>query len=242
MSTETETVEPPRASASAQLLAVCGVSGGVGTSTLALLTAMYVQHVATAPILLCDTGGPNASLAQLTEQRSHLSLSRAATAIGADSLGVPLFAALTPKLRLIASEPELDEAPDPDGLARLLHDARSAHPVTVADCGTLQRPVERTVAEQATSILWVARGSALGARRARAVLRSLPLRAEQEILAVCAGEERDGAVERELMRAAELRNASLVFVPRLPEISSAGLGPALKAGQLALEAIRARLT
>lgn len=224
------------------LLAVCGIAGGAGTSTLAFLTAMYVQRSSPRPILLCDTGGPGASLAAMAGKSSPLSLPQAATAIAADALGVPLFVPLTARLRLIGREPELDDAPDPAGLARLLCDARDAHPVTIVDCGTLQRPVERSVAERASSILWVTQGSAAGARRARTALRSLPLNADREILAVCAGEERSAAVEHELMGAADLRDASLVFVPSLPDACEDSAEAALNVAQVALEAIKVRLT
>lgn len=226
----------------APLLAVCGIAGGAGASTLAFLTAMYAQHLSSQPILLCDSGGPTASLAQLAKTSSQLSLPQAATAIGADALGVPLFAQVTAKLRLIARGPDFEDDADPAGLARLLGDARGAHPLTIVDCGTLQRPIERAVAEQASSILWVAPGSLSGVRRARTALQSLPLRAEREILAVRAGEERNAAVEHELMGAAEMRGAALVFVLSLPEIDRVGLAATLEAGQLALEAIRTRLT
>jgi Flp pilus assembly CpaE family ATPase len=243
MNVELQSVEQhEKADASSPLLAVCGIGGGVGTSTLAFLTAAYLQHSAPAPILLCDTGGPTASLASLTEKHSQLSLPQAASAIAADALGVPLFVSLTAKLRLIAREPDFDDAPDLYGLTRLLGDARSAHPVTIVDCGSLQRPVERLVAEEASSILWVTQGSPVAAKRARALLRSLPLRADREILAVRAGDERDSATEHELMSAAGLRGASLVFVPSLPELVGTGLKSALEAGQTALEAIRVRLT
>lgn len=233
--------EPQPLESQATLLAVCGIGGGAGTSTLAFLTAMYVQRFASAPILLCDTGGPGASLALLAEQGSQLSLPQAATAIAADALGVPLFVPLTPKLRLIARDPDFDDEVDPEGLKRLLRDARAAHPVTVVDCGSLQRPVERLVAEQASAILWTAQGSPAGARRVRAAFRSLPLRAERELLAVWAGERRSSSVEHELMSAADLHGASVVFVPALPEVSEAGMDAALEAGQVALEAIRGRL-
>jgi Flp pilus assembly CpaE family ATPase len=241
MSAEAKTVDVPKAEALAPLIAVCGIGGGAGASTLAFLTAMYVQRFAKAPILLCDAGGPGASLALMAEEESELSLPQAASAIAADALAVPLFAQVTGKLRLIARDPELDDFTDPEGLERLLRDARRAHPVTIVDCGSLQRPVERLIAKQASSILWVARGSVAGAKRAKSVLRSLPMKADREILAVSGREERDSSSEHELMSAAELRGASLVFVPPLPEVCDGNLGAALEAGQLALEAIRGRL-
>jgi Flp pilus assembly CpaE family ATPase len=241
MSAELEAVELAELEGLSPLIAVCGIGGGAGTSTLAFLTAMYVQRRASEPILLCDTGGPGASLALLAEKASQLSLPQAATAIGADALGVPLFVPVTAKLRLIAREPQFDDPPDPAGLSRLLFDARGAHPLTIVDCGTLQRPVERMVAEEASSVIWVAQGSPAGARRARSALRSLALNADSEILAVCAGGERDRAVEHELMSAAELRDAALVFVPPLRDALEEGVDAALGAGQLALEAIRGRL-
>lgn len=241
MTAELETVEREvRTEASAGLVAVCGIGGGVGTSTVALLSAAYIQRSSSAPILLCDTGGPTASLAALAGKSSQLSLGKAATVLAADALGVPLFVGLTPKLRLIAREPEFDDPVNPDGLSRLLHDAREAHPLTIVDCGTLQRPIEQAVALEASAIIWVAQVSPSGARRARAALRSLPRSADHEILVVRAGESRDSAIERQLMDAADLRGASLVFVPTLPDVCD-GLDGALEAGQLALEAIRGRL-
>lgn len=224
------------------LLAVCGIGGGVGASTLAFLTAMHAQRYSAKPILLCDTGGPGASMAAMAEKGSELSLGKAATALAAGMLGVPLFVPLTPKLRLIGRDPEFDEPISAEGLDRLLHDARDAHPLTIVDCGTLQRPIERSVAEQASAILWVAQASQSGARRARAALRSLPQSADHEILAVRAVESRDSALEHQLMNAADLRGASLVFVPAMPDICGGGMEAALEAGQLALEAIRSRLT
>ena len=246
MSTDMETVEPVQIgrtsdSEAATLVAVCGIGGGAGTSTLAFLSAMYAQRFLSAPLLLCDTGGPSASMAVLAEKESQLSLPQAAAAIGADSLAVPLFVPLTAKVRLIAREPDLDDALDFDGLRRLLGDACAAHPLTIVDCGTLQRPVERAVAEQASSILWTAQGSSLGAARARATLRSLPLAADREILAVGAGTKRSSAVEREMMNAADLRGAAVAFVPDMPQVSEVGMNTALEVCQVALEAIRGRL-
>jgi Flp pilus assembly CpaE family ATPase len=239
---QVETPVPTGLETRGALLAVCGIGGGVGTSTLAFLTAMHVQHFCAKSVLLSDTGGPGASLAVLAGQSSPLSLGKAAAAIAADALGVPLFVPVTPKLRLIAREPELDDPADTDGLARLLHDARDAHPLTIVDCGTLQRPIERSVAEQASAILWVTQASPSGARRAQATLRSLPQSADQEILAVRPGESRNSGVEHQLMSAADIRGASLVFVPALPDVCNGGADAALEAGQLALEAIRVRLT
>lgn len=236
----TQTVTAPGAEA-ATLLAVCGIGGAAGTSTLTFLTALYAQGFLSAPLLLCDTGGPAASLAVLAEKQSQLSLPQTAAAIGADALAVPPFVPLTAKVRLIAREPDFDDTLDPDGLRRLLRDARAAHSLTIVDCGTLQRPVERAVAEQASSILWTVQGSPMGASRARATLRSLPLRADREILAVWAGERRSSTVEHELMSAADLHGAAVVFVPALPEVSQVGLDTALGVGQVALEAIRGRL-
>jgi len=246
MSTGMEMVGPapagrPPESEAPRLVAVCGIGGGTGTSTLAFLSAMYAQRFLSAPLLLCDTGGPAASLAVLAEKQSQLSLPLAAAAIGADSLAVPLFVPLTAKVRLIAREPDFDDALDFDGLRRLLRDAGAAHPLTIVDCGTLQRPVERAVAEQASSILWTVQGSSLGAARARATLRSLPLAADQEILAVGPREKRSSAVERELMNAADLRGAAVAFLPDIPEISEVGTNTALEVCQVALEAIRGRL-
>src|SRR4051794_24816394 len=45
------------------LLAVCGLCGGAGASTLSYLIARFAAEQASADVLVCDTGGPTGGLA-----------------------------------------------------------------------------------------------------------------------------------------------------------------------------------
>ena len=67
--------EPTRATAQlgwrrarrGSLLAVCGLCGGAGASTLAYLIAALRAEQQGGPVLVCDTGGPAGGLAAYAE-------------------------------------------------------------------------------------------------------------------------------------------------------------------------------
>src|SRR4051794_41494591 len=75
------------------LVAVCGLAGGAGTSTLALALARQAAHESTAPVLLCETDSSAGGLAAVAHASSRLSLGELATsALSGAALTAPPFA------------------------------------------------------------------------------------------------------------------------------------------------------
>lgn len=226
-------------SSPAPLLAVCGLGGGVGTTTLAYLIARYTAAGAERPVLLSDLGGPAAALATYAGASSPLTLAQASEAIARDRLDGRLFANAAPGLRLIARAPDLDDDINASGLDPLLADAREAHSLVVVDCGTLQRRGERRVAAAASTIAWVTRSTPSGVARAHAALGAFATShaKAQLLVARC---DRRRAAERELMLVADDHGPSLVLLGDLGDVV-ADPGGALVGGELALAAITGAL-
>src|SRR6266699_1020931 len=65
----------------APLLAVCGVCGGAGASTLSYLLARFAVDQLDGHVLVCDSGGPTGGLAGCTGVESPRSLSESADQI-----------------------------------------------------------------------------------------------------------------------------------------------------------------
>ena len=148
-----------------RLIAVCGLNGGAGTTTLAALLALEEARGEGPPVLLCDLGGPAAALASYFGARSPRGALAAAEAFDQGRLNGSLFVSVGARLRLIACEPELDGDESPS-LAGLLAQAREAHGATVVDCGTLQRACERELLGLASHVVWVTSAEAIAAGRA----------------------------------------------------------------------------
>jgi hypothetical protein len=222
------------------LLAVCGLCGGAGASTLAYLVAADFALSSDLPALVCDTGGPTGGLAAYARVRSTRSLPRLAAAITArEDLGRDLFAEADGGLRVIASSPHLDVEADEHGVERLLADARAAHRLTVVDCGALRGHVDRLVLAAASHVAWVLPATVSGARRAAPVLELFgadPARREVVVA------RRDVAGRKpptdDLTALAASRNAPLVLMPHVPDLGEEPAARALEAVQVTLQAIR----
>jgi Flp pilus assembly CpaE family ATPase len=210
-----------------RVVAVCGLGGGAGTTTLAYLAALHASRRSDGPVLACDGGGPGAALAAVAGSSSPLSLPAASEAIARGLIERRPFASLSPTLRLIARPPQLADDFDPEGLATLIAHARAAHALVVCDCGTLQRPIERELAAAADGIAWVTHASAVGIRAAAAALTSFAaLRGDREVL-VARAIHGSRAERRALLALAEELALPLVLVPSLPEVAAraeVGLG------------------
>jgi MinD-like ATPase involved in chromosome partitioning or flagellar assembly len=221
------------------LVAVCGLCGGAGATSLAYLLAVFAARAnAHAAVLACDTGGPTAALAAYVGARSHRSLPAAAQMLASGAqLDAPLFAQLAANLRLIASAPEALDDADGEAVEFIFEQARGSHTLTVADCGTLTRPIERRVARSASHVAWVLPATVSGARRAAAALAvadpTLPGR-EIVVARHDAGERK--APMRELTALADSRNAPLVLMPHIPDLAEADVADALDAAHLTLTA------
>ena len=162
----------------APLLAVCGVCGGAGASTLSYLIARYAVSAEKGHVLVCDTGGPTGGLALRAGVESVRSLADASEQI---ARGLPLAGGLYAvdadvggecELRVIATGPQLASPGDPKGLGALLAMARGdgAHALTVIDCGTLQRAADRFALRRASHVAWVLPATDDGLRQAERLL------------------------------------------------------------------------
>jgi hypothetical protein len=234
------------ATATSPLLAVCGLCGGAGTSTLSYLVARFAVAEAPGPVLVCDTSGPAGGLAACARVCSPRSLLETA---GRAARGLPLpggpYAVDEPacasgqELRIIATGPRLDEDGTTDGLQALLAMARSdgAHALTVVDCGTLQTEADRLVLRTASHVAWVLPATACGVQRAQLVLAAVGggWAAREFVVARRDARERTAGL-RALRALAERRRAPLVLVPHLSDPVDRPVR-ALEDAQVALQAI-----
>ena len=231
--------QPATPRALTPLVAVCGLCGGAGATSLAYLLAVFAAHANTnAAVLVCDTGGPTAALAAYVGARSHRSLPAAAQVLASGAqLDAPLFAQPAANLRLIASAPEAVDDADGEAVEFIFEQARGSHTLTVADCGTLSRPIERRVARGASHVAWVLPATVSGARRAAAALAvAEPALSGREIVVARhdAGERK--APMRELTALADSRRAPLVLMPHIPDLAEVDVSEAVDAAQLTLTA------
>lgn len=139
------------------IVAIAGLHGGAGTTTLALALA---QHAAAAAppgsILLTETDPRGGGLALALDASSSTTLAELARVRGAGAAAPssPL-AQLPDGLRIIAAPPAERSDADPGDVADTLRDAGAAHAMTVVDCGTIREPHAVGAFEAATAIVWV---------------------------------------------------------------------------------------
>ena len=219
--------------AGAPVVAVCGLNGGAGTTTFAMLLAFAASKQKRGAVLLSDLGGPSASMAAYLSKRGGHSLASAANAHRAGLLGTDgkaPFAEVSNSLRLMAREPgladdEISTSTDPY-IYDLLVDAQEDHYATVIDCGRLERPGEEAVAEHATHIVWVVEGNPAAARRARAALRAIPYRGSRSSVLVVRvpgdGSFNDRA-EKDVRHAADDADADIVLCSDAGDVVGQGL-------------------
>jgi hypothetical protein len=230
----------------APLLAVCGVCGGAGASTLSYLLARFAVTCESGHVLICDTGGPAASLAAIARTESTWSLPELSDRLARElPLTSDVFAiddragAPGSELRVIATLPRLGVPGDPAALQAILEMARSdgIHALTVVDCGTLQRAADRIALRNASHVAWVLPATAHGVRRGRLLLAAIgPLPGQRELL-IARREPRTLTPRRRAVKAlARQRNAPLILLPELPD-EHTDPARALQRAQVGLQAI-----
>jgi hypothetical protein len=212
---------PPLAftGASGPLVAVCGLQGGAGTSTLANLIAETAASAESGPIVVCEAPGASGDQAALTGAPSRLSLAELAVAVAA---GRPPrgFWGRRGALRVLATAPRPAPALAGDALVDVLAAARAEHALTVVDVGTVRDAHARPILEAATHVVWMLRLEPGAVERARVTLASrlVPALAARQALAARGARPRDrfagegGALRRLAAEHAE----RLVLVPELP--------------------------
>lgn len=135
-----------------QLVTVCGLYGGAGTSTLAAALATTAAE-ASGPgrVLATETdpaGGALAVHLQATSPVTLHDLARGRTIQG------PPFATLESGLRLLAAESGERIAAAPEQLAHVLDGARAQHGLVVVDGGIVREPHNTAALARATTIVW----------------------------------------------------------------------------------------
>ncbi|MGH7358184.1 MAG: hypothetical protein ACREJR_05150 [Candidatus Rokuibacteriota bacterium] len=140
---------------------------------------------------------------------------------------------------MIARAPDLDGEGDERWVAQLLRDAREAHVLTVVDCGTLGRPVDRQALASASHVAWALPATRGGLRRARQTLGVLP-RDPARLELVVARYDAAGRAPptAELAALAAARGAPLVLMPHVPDLSERSVQEASDAASVTLRAIQ----
>jgi hypothetical protein len=236
----------PRRSLTAPLLAVCGLCGGAGASTLSYLLARFAVANGCGHVLVCDTGGPAGGLAACTSVESAWSLTEASDRFADDlSLADGLYAvddvagARGSELRVIATGPRFSSSGDPTALNALLGMVRDdgAHALTVVDCGTLQRAADRIALRCASHVAWVLPATASGVRRGERVLTQIRPRPTHRELLVARRDRRQATPGLRALKAlARQRSSPLVLMPDVPDVFE-DAPRALEQAQVTLQAI-----
>jgi hypothetical protein len=212
------------------VVAVCGLAGGAGTTTLAWLLAGAAARASAAPVLLAELPAASGGLTALTGLPATSSLAGLIAAAAGGGAARPAPARGPDGLALLASPaeacPELPPQALRAALRALLAGARRRHGLVVLDCGTLHAPDARTAAALATHIVWTVPAGPPGPARAGALLvdRTLaPLPDDaREVLAVSATRPAALALRghRELRAVAAQRSARLVLVPHVRALAA----------------------
>ena len=221
------------------LLAVCGLCGGAGASTLAYLVALAKARERSGSVLVGDTGGPGGGLACYAGVEAPRSLAEVARDAAAGLPVGQLVATTEAGVRVLATGPRFTPECAREGIELLLDHARERYALTVIDCGTLAREADQVTLAKASHVAWLLPARASGARRARAVLQAInPYLLGRELI-VARRDERERKVPlRELKRLAEYRHAPLVLLPSVPDLAGGDPTDALEVAQVPLQAIQ----
>jgi hypothetical protein len=220
------------------LLALCGLAGGAGTTTLAYLIALAAAREWAEPVLVADTGGPSGGLAACAGVEVPRSLPELAEELGCGKpLGAGIYATRRDGLRVLASSPDFSSPDVGDQLYPLLAHAREAHSLTVIDCGTLVRRAEQTVAAAATHVAWVLSATRVGMERGRRILEVAPRLSGKELLVARADARQTRAPLRDVRRMAGERRALLVLLPHLSRLGRGQVDGFTDEAQVPVQAI-----
>jgi MinD-like ATPase involved in chromosome partitioning or flagellar assembly len=218
------------------LLAVCGLCGGAGTSTLAYLIGLFAAREHPGSVLVCDTGGPSGGLAAYAEVAAPRSLLELAEL---PSAGLPTgcYATTADGLQVLATAPRFTPACRREGVERVLDQMRAVHALTVVDCGTLTREADQLVLARASHVAWVLPATVSGVRRAGAVLEAIDRVGGRELV-IARRDTRDRQARlAEVKALASSRSDTLILVPYLPDLAKAPPAVALELAQVPLQAI-----
>jgi hypothetical protein len=137
------------------LLAVCGLCGGAGTSTLTYLIAAAIARSTPRPVLVTDASSPGGTIASLAGVQSPRSLTELTAQVAAGLPTGPLVATTSNGLRVLATSPRLTATCDSEVLRLLLDQARERYVLTVIDCGTLATDAAQVALGRASHVAWL---------------------------------------------------------------------------------------
>ena len=222
-----------------RMLAVCGLCGGAGASTLAYLVALDVARSDPGSVLVGDTGGPTGGISYYAGVEAPRSLSELAEQIDSGLPTGQLLATTSEGVRVLASGPRFTAEGPRAGIEMLLDQARERYALTIIDCGTLSRESDQVALASASHVAWVLPASASGARRALRVLGAVtPTPPGHEVIVARHDGAAGAAPLRELKRLAACRGGTLVLLPRLPDLATGDVAAALDTAQVSLQAIQ----
>jgi hypothetical protein len=225
------------------LVAVCGLVGGAGASTLAMAIAHKAATESATPVLLTEANGGGADMAALAGRAGPHSLLSLAGEVAQGGAPARTFIEIAPRLRLLASAPGRSPEVEASAVQALLRDARAAHGLVVVDCGS--EPSRATaVLEVASHLVWAMPASQPALDRARVLFEGDNLPAPgrwREVLAAKAVGRAAGASVRDLRRLASLRCERLVLVPDSDALARADISLGATQIQSALAGLTATL-
>lgn len=208
------------------VVAVCGLVGGSGASTLAYCIARQSAQESQAPVLLTEHHHTDGGLAALVGHTTELGFGGLASCLAAGHQPPHTFLELEHGLRIIAAAHQHDPAPAADDSAALLDEARAAHGLVVVDCGTLAGRPARML-ELATHVVWTLPATDPALARAAVLLEASTLPApgsRREVLVAIATQPAARASVRALRRVAQRRCDRLVLVPHSTALARGQLG------------------
>lgn len=197
------------------VVAVCGVTGGAGTSTLALALGRLAAAASTTPVLVTEADPARAGLAVLAGRVTPHPLVELAQRVAHDAAPAETFVELDPGLRLIAATPRQHLAVEPPAVGALLVEARAAHGLVIVD-HSVTWTTESPVLASATHTLWVVPATPHGLARAQALFDSdaaPPVGRSVEALVAIGHAGRPRVGVRTFRRLAHARCERLVLVP-----------------------------
>jgi MinD-like ATPase involved in chromosome partitioning or flagellar assembly len=224
------------------LVAICGLCGGAGVSTLSYTLSAAAAERSTQPVFACETSGMTGGLALYARAQPGLSLTEAANQVAAGTPPSALVVSSPERVRVLGSRPALVERCDPDGAERIVSEARAAGGLVVLDCGTADHDVDRAALGASSHVLWVIPATASGIARGEQALRLLAefARGEQALVARLERNEHAAPVSR-LAALAARWELELILFPHVEDVAQALVEEAIDEAQVALEAIGAVL-
>ena len=220
-----------------RLLAVCGLCGGAGASTLAYLVALAAARTHPGSVLVADTGGPTGGLSSY----AGVEVSRSLAELSAQSAAGPRTAleveTSSDGVQVLAAGPRFTAECAAEGIKLLLDQARERYALTVIDCGTLASEVGQTVMDEATHIAWVLPATEHGVELGQRVLAAAPSGRGSQLLVARRDRRQTKAPVRELRRLAGEHRLPLVLVPDLCGLEDGNLPRAVDAAQVSVQAI-----